>query len=128
MNSPISTCAVCLEDYDTEDLTDEMLCPKCEAELNTSISRHPAGKGKPPIQIIGDAPDEVRAWTRRIEMKFDGRAVRVKLHYDEGDGYEAGTPSFSEDWTAEQKSEFESWLRKQENLGHLDEITAFIKN
>jgi uncharacterized CHY-type Zn-finger protein len=46
MNSPISTCAVCLDDYDTEELTDAMLCPDCDAELNASIGRHPAGKGK----------------------------------------------------------------------------------
>jgi len=46
MSSLISTCAVCLDDYDTEDLTDEMRCSNCESELKASISRHPAGKGK----------------------------------------------------------------------------------
>lgn len=77
------------------------------------------------IEIVGDAPDEVRAWTRRIEMKFDGRRVLVKLHYDEGDGYEAGTPFYPDgDWTREQQVEFQSWLTKQDNLGYLDDITA----
>jgi hypothetical protein len=59
-------------------------------------------------------------------MKFDGRIVRVKLHYDEGDGYEAGTPFFSDEWSAEQKSDFQRWLWKQENLAQLDDLTAFI--
>jgi len=45
MTSPISTCAVCLDDYDTEELTDAMLCSDCNAELDASVARHPAGKG-----------------------------------------------------------------------------------
>jgi hypothetical protein len=46
MTSPISTCAVCLDDYDTEELTDAMLCSDCDAELHASISRHPASRAK----------------------------------------------------------------------------------
>jgi hypothetical protein len=52
-NSPMSTCPKCLDDFPTEDLNYDaeenirfMLCSDCDAELDASVGRHPAGKGK----------------------------------------------------------------------------------
>jgi hypothetical protein len=35
MTSPVSTCARCLDDYDTDELSAAMLCPKCEGLKNS---------------------------------------------------------------------------------------------
>lgn len=35
---PLSTCAYCLEDYDTEQLTAAMLCPKCVKKIEDAYT------------------------------------------------------------------------------------------
>lgn len=74
--------------------------------------------------------EEITGWTRRIYFDFEGKRCYVALHYNEGDGYEAGTPDFGGqydnggEWTDEERTALFVWLRDYENLALLDDLTS----
>jgi hypothetical protein len=74
--------------------------------------------------------EEITGWTRRIYFDFEGKRCYVSLYYNEGDGYEAGTPDFGGEndiggeWTDEERTALFVWLRDYENLALLDDLTS----
>lgn len=70
--------------------------------------------------------EEITGWTRRIYLDFDGKRAYVPLYYNEGDGYDYGTPDTEGEWTDEERNTFFEWLRSYDNLAELDDLTSFI--
>jgi len=86
----------------------------------------------PDIDIAYIMADEVLAWKRPINLGFRTstqmwRTAFINLYWDEQDGYTAIVKKFFEGWSADEQAEFLRWTRDQENLGLLDELTAFIE-
>jgi len=79
----------------------------------------------PDIDIAHVSADEVQAWKRPIGLRFKGNNANVNLYWDEQDGYSAIVKKFFEGWSADEQAEFLRWTRDQENLGILDDLTAW---
>jgi hypothetical protein len=79
----------------------------------------------PDIDIAYVNADEVQAWKRPIAFRYKGKDVFVNLYWDEQDGYTAIVKKFFEGWSAEKQAEFVRWAQDQENLGILDDLTAW---
>lgn len=80
------------------------------------------------IAFIGN--DEVQAWKRPIRLGFKPatqvwQTAHISLYWDEQDGYSAIVKQFFDNWSEDEKAEFQEWLREQENLATLDDLTAF---
>jgi hypothetical protein len=65
-----------------------------------------------------------QAWQRAIALRFEEREVWVTLHWEDQKGYSAVIRTLSEEWSDDQKAEFQDWLLDSENLALLDSETA----
>jgi len=80
----------------------------------------------PDIDIAFILSDEILAWKRPIRLRFKGNnEAQVSLYWDEQDGYSAIVKQFFEGWSEDKQSEFLRWVQDQENLGTLDDLTAW---
>jgi hypothetical protein len=79
----------------------------------------------PDIDIAFISTDEVLAWKRPIRLRFKSNETQVSLYWDEQDGYSAIVKKFFEGWSEDEQVEFEEWLREQDNLETLDDLTAW---
>jgi hypothetical protein len=80
----------------------------------------------PDIDIAFISSDERLAWKRPIRLRFKGNnEAQVSLYWDEQDGYSAIVKTFFEGWSEDEQAEFLRWTRDQENLGILDDLTAW---
>ena len=79
----------------------------------------------PDIDIAFIMTDEVQAWKRPIRLRFKGNEAQVSLYWDEQGGYSAIVKKFFEGWSEDEQAEFLQWLRVQENLAILDDLTAW---
>jgi hypothetical protein len=65
-----------------------------------------------------------QAWKRAIALRFEEREVWVTLHWEDQKEYSALIRTFSDEWSDDQKAEFQDWLLDSENLALLDSETA----
>jgi len=79
----------------------------------------------PDIDIAYVNADEVQAWKRPIALRYKGKDAFIDLYWDEQDGYTAIVKKFFEGWSEDEQAEFLRWTRDQENLGILDDLTAW---
>ena len=80
----------------------------------------------PDIDIAFISTDEVLAWKRPIRLRFKGNnETQVSLYWDEQDGYSVIVKQFFEGWSEDKQAEFLLWVQDQENLGLLDDLTAW---
>ena len=79
---------------------------------------------------IASSSEEVTAWTRRINIDFNGKRVYLRLYWSEWDGYESGTPDYEGSWEDHESKAFWVWLNGETdgnlNLAVLDELTSDI--
>jgi len=84
----------------------------------------------PDIDIAYIMADEVLAWKRPINLGFKTsaqmwRTALISLYWDEQDGYSAIVKKFFDGWSEDEQPEFLRWIRVQENLAILDDLTAW---
>ena len=97
----------------------EILTKSKEKTMDSNEQEHPD------IDIAFISTDEVLAWKRPIRLRFKGNETQVTLYWDEQDGYSAIVKTFFEGWSEDEQAEFVRWAQDQENLGILDDLTAW---
>jgi hypothetical protein len=85
------------------------------------------------IDIAYILTDEVLAWKRPIRLGFKlstqvWQSAHISLHWNEQDGYSANVEQFFDNWSEDEKAEFQDWLLDSENLSILDDLTAWKEN
>jgi len=105
-------------DPEIEDVV-EILTDTKEETMSNNEQEHPD------IDIAFICTDEVLAWKRPIRLRFKSNEAQVSLYWDEQDGYSAIVKTFFEGWSEDEQAEFLRWTRDQENLGILDDLTAW---
>lgn len=77
---------------------------------------------------IASVSEETTAWTRRINIDFNGKRVYLRLYWNEWDGYESNTPDYQGSWEDHESKAFWEWLNGDTdgnlNLAILDDMTS----